>query len=116
VGKSPTVTSAPALSCAVKYQVSSQWSGSFVGNLTITNTGAAAIQGWKLVFSFAAGQNISDSWNGHFTQNGAQVSVTNKGSNATITPGSSVSPGFIGSWSRNNPAPTVFTLNGVRCQ
>jgi endo-1,4-beta-xylanase len=100
----------------VHYQASPQGSNNFIANLTITNTGTATIQGWTLVFSFAAGQSISSGWNGHFTQNGARVSVTNKGSNATIAPGSSVSPVFFGSWSGSNPAPTVFTLNGVTCQ
>jgi serine/threonine protein kinase len=117
-GASPTVTSALALSCSVNYQARPQGSNNFIANLTVTNTGTATIQGWTLVFSFAAGQSISGGWNGHFTQNGARVSVTNKGSNATIAPGSSVSPGFFGSLSGSgsNPAPTVFTLNGVTCQ
>ncbi len=116
-GASPTATSALALSCSVRYQASPQGSNNFIANLTITNTGTATIQGWTLVFSFAAGQSISGGWNGHFTQNGARVSVTNKGSNATIAPGSSVSLGFFGSLNgSSNPAPTVFTLNGVTCQ
>jgi serine/threonine protein kinase len=111
----PTPTPAPALSCAVHYWVSSQWQDGFVANVTISNTGSTPIQGWTLVFSFSAGQTLSYGWNGHFAQNGAQVSISNDGSDATIGPGGSVTPGFVGSWHWSNPAPASFALNGVAC-
>ncbi len=114
-GSSPTPTPVPALSCTVHYRVSSQWSGGFVAYVTIFNTGSTPIQGWTLTFTFSAGQRLSFGWNGRFTQNGAQVSVSDDGSDALIDPGVSVTPGFMGSWSQSNPAPTAFALNGVSC-
>jgi hypothetical protein len=116
-GKSPTATTppAPALSCSVTYRVSAQWQGGFIGNLTVTNTGTTTLQGWTLVFSFTAGQRIWSGWNGRFTQHGAQVTVTNPSDNATLAPGSSITPGFQGIWFGSNPAPGPFTLNGVTC-
>lgn len=111
----PKPTPVPALSCAVNYHVSAQWPGAFIGNLTITNTGATTIQGWALVFSFSAGQWVWGGWNGHFQQSGAQVTVTNTSDNGTLAPGSSVTPGFQGAWNGSNPAPGAFTLNGVTC-
>lgn len=114
-GASPTPTPVPALSCAVHYRVSSQWQGGFVADVTIFNTGSTPIQNWMLTFSFSAGQRLSFGWNGRFAQNGAQVSVSNDGSDALIAPGAFVTPGFMGSWSQDNPAPTSFALNGVTC-
>jgi serine/threonine protein kinase len=114
-GASPTPTPAPALSCAVHYRISSQWQNGFVADVTIFNTGSAPIQGWTLVFSFSAGQTLSYGWNGHFAQNGGQVRISNDGSDPTIAPGASVTPGFVGSWRWSNPAPASFALNGVAC-
>ena len=116
-GASPTPTSppAPALICAVQYKISSQWQGGFVAYVAIFNSGSTSIQGWTLTFSFSAGQLLSFGWNGRFVQHGAQVSVSNDGSNALVAPGASVTPGFMGSWRQSNPAPTSFALNGVAC-
>jgi serine/threonine protein kinase len=114
-GASPTPTPVPALSCTVHYWISSQWPGGFVANVTIFNTGSSPIQGWTLEFSFSAGQTLSYGWNGHFAQNGGQVSISNDGSDPTIAPGASVTPGFVGSWRWSNPAPASFALNGVTC-
>lgn len=118
--QAPTTGATPTapvsrLSCAVDYQAT-QWPGGFIGNLTITNTGKTTIQGWTLTFSFPSGQRIwGNGWNGLFSQQGAQVSVTNNGSNATLAPGASATPGFQGLWRGSNTAPASFTLNGVTC-
>lgn len=115
-GASSTVTSRSAISCSVQYTVSSQWSGGFVARLNISNTGSTPIQNWTLQFSFSAGQQVSNGWNGNFTQHKSQVTVTNVDNNATIVPGDSATPGFQGTCSgSSNPAPTSFKLNGVTC-
>jgi len=110
---SPSVPSAG--SCRVAYTVPSQWNTGFTGNVAITNTSATAVNGWSLVFSFAAGQTITQAWNATVTQSGAQVTLKNASYNPAIAPGASVSAGFNGSWSGSNPAPTGFTLNGATC-
>ncbi len=112
----PTAVLAASLSCQVNYNVPSQWSGGFIANLTITNTGNSAIQGWTLVFTFPGGQQITNGWNGHFTQNGAQVSISNANFNATLAPGASAPPGFQATSHTDNVKPTSFSLNGVACK
>jgi endoglucanase len=109
---SPAAAAAPA--CAVTYTVSSQWTGGFGASITIVNN-AAAVNGWTLGFSFAAGQTVSQGWNGTWTQSGAKVSVASLSWNAAIATGGSVQVGFNGAWTSSNPVPTVFTLNGVAC-
>ncbi len=100
--------------CKVSY-VANSWPGGFTANLTITNTGTSTINGWTLQFSFPGSQQVTQGWNGVYSQSGNQVTITNASYNGTIAPNSSVNPGFNGSWSGSNPSPTAFTLNGAPC-
>lgn len=111
----PTVVTGS--NCSVHYAVLNQWQTGFTAGITITNTGSTAINGWSLTFSFANGQTITQLWNGAFTQSGGNVTVTNLSYNGSIAPGATLGspPGFNGSWSGSNPAPTSFRLNGVSC-
>jgi beta-xylosidase len=110
-----TVASAQAAAgCQVNYSVSSQWSGGFGANVTITNLGDP-LSSWKLAWSFAPGQTITQLWNGSYTQSGVNVAVTNVSYNGSIPTGGNVSFGFNGAWTTANPVPASFTLNGVVC-
>ncbi len=113
-GVTPTPTSTTGASCRVSYTANS-WPGGFTANITITNTGSATINGWTLRFTFPGNQQITQIWNGSYTQSGNQVTITNLSYNATIAPNGSVNPGFNGSWSGSNTNPTAFTLNGTAC-
>lgn len=108
----PTNTPISGASANVHYVVTSQWSGGFGASITITNTGTTAINGWTLVFNFPGSQQITQGWNGTFSQSGSKVTITNAAFNGSIAPGSSVNPGFNASWSGSNPNPSTFTLNG----
>jgi len=100
--------------CKVSYSAS-QWTGGFVANLTITNTGTSPINGWNLTFAFPGDQKITNAWNGTASQTGQNVTVTNASWNAMIAPGASVTPGFQGTWSASDATPTTFSLNGSTC-
>ncbi len=114
-----TPTSAPGTSCSVHYAITSQWPGGFTAAITITNTGSTALNGWTLQFSFPGNQQVTQGWNGTYSQHGNSVTVTNASWNGSLPanggqPGSQ--PGFNGSWSGSNATPTAFTLNGTSCQ
>lgn len=114
-----TVTSltadAAAVACEVNYAISSQWGGGFGANVTINNLGDP-VNGWRLGWSFGAGQQVTQAWNATVTQSGAQVTAADAGYNASIPNGGNVSFGFNASWNNSsNPIPTSFTLNGVTC-
>jgi hypothetical protein len=70
---------------------------------------------WTLKFTFPGNQQVTQGWNGAFSQNGNQITITNASYNGTIAPNASANPGFNGSWSGSNPNPTAFALNGVSC-
>ncbi len=110
----PTPTPSTTAACKVSYAVN-QWSGGFTANLSLTNTGTSMINTWTLAFTFPGNQQVTQSWNGVFSQQGNKVTITKASYNASIPVGASVNPGFNGSWSGSNPVPTAFTLNGSVC-
>ncbi|HEX9337159.1 MAG TPA: cellulose binding domain-containing protein, partial [Pseudonocardiaceae bacterium] len=109
-----TSAQAAVTGCQVAYQVSSQWSGGFSANVSLTNLGDP-VTSWQLTWSFTAGQTVTQLWNGSVTQSGAQVTVTNAAWNGAIGTGGTASLGFNGSSGATNPVPTDFALNGVPC-
>ena len=110
-----TWTVSAASACTVVYSTQSQWTGGFVAQVTITNNGTSAINGWKLGFTFPGDQAITDAWNGAESQSGENVTISNESYNATIAAGGSTSLGFQGTWTNSDAAPTSFTVNGTSC-
>ncbi|WP_317454168.1 cellulase family glycosylhydrolase [Streptomyces sp. TRM68416] len=110
-----TTRSTPAGTCAVGYRVTDEWPGGFQGELTIRNTGTAAVDGWTLDFAFPDSQTITNMWGGTPTQNGSAVSVASAPWTSTIPAAGSVTVGFTGTKGATNPSPTAFTLNGATC-
>jgi polyvinyl alcohol dehydrogenase (cytochrome) len=105
---------AATVGCTVRYAITSQWPGGFGANVSITNLGDP-VNGWTLVWSYAAGQKVTQAWNATVSQSGAQVTARNLAYNSGIATNASVAFGFNGSWTGTNPAPASFTLNGVAC-
>ena len=104
--------------CQVTYTVTNQWPGGFGVNLTIQNTSGSAWSAWTLTFAFpTSGQQVTQLWNGNYTQSAQNVSITNLSYNGSVPSGSMVSsePGFNGSWTTSNPSPTSFSINGNAC-
>ncbi len=111
---SPTSGGTGNAACRVSY-TKSEWPGGFTGNVTITNTGTSAINGWNLGFSFPGDQHITNAWSATVSQNGTSVTATNVSYNGTIPPGGNTSFGFQGTWTSNDSNPTSFKLNGTTC-
>jgi len=103
--------------CAVHYAVNSSWPGGFSVSITMTNNGSTAINPWQLTFSFpASGEAVQGGWNGTWSQSGQQVTVTAASWNSTIAPnGGTVSIGFNGTDTGQDPVPTAFYINGTVC-
>ena len=105
---------AAAGGCTVGYTVSSQWPGGFGADVTVKNLGDP-VTSWTLVWSYPAGQVVTQAWSATLTQSGSQVTAKNAGYNGALATGASATFGFNGSWTGSNPVPTSFTLNGVAC-
>lgn len=75
------------------------------------------ISNWKLTWTFANGQTVTQLWNGSAAQNGSNVTVTNLSYNGSIPAGGSYNGvGFNGTWNGSvNSVPANFAINGVAC-
>ncbi len=107
-------SSSPTGSCHVTY-AANEWPGGFTANVTITNTGTNAINGWTVKFSFPGDQKVTNAWSATVTQSGTSVTAGNASYNGSIAPGGNTTFGFQGTWSANDTSPTTFTLNGAAC-
>ncbi|GAA2882727.1 cellulase [Streptosporangium fragile] len=104
-------------SCKVAYTVHGQWPDGFNAQVTITNTGTTAIEGWTLRWSFLGGQTVRRHWSTHLSQDGATVTAKNLSWNKTLKPGGSVTFGFLGADAPGpDPRPERFLLNGTLCR
>jgi endoglucanase len=110
----PTTSAAPG-SCKVVYALQSAWAGGFAANVTITNTGAATMNGWSMVFTFPGDQRVTGFWNTALVQSGSKVTATSLSYNGQLSPGANTSFGFQGTWAASDAAPTAFAVNGVSC-
>jgi endo-1,4-beta-xylanase len=113
---SPSPSSSPGGggTCRVTNSVDA-WNTGLTDNITITNSGTAAINGWSLRFTLASGQTITNGWNAAYSPASGQVTATNLSYNATIPAGGSTTIGFQATHTGNSTAPTGITLNGTAC-
>jgi endoglucanase len=110
-------TPPPPGGCVVTYRNINQWPGGFQGDVTITNNGTSAVNGWQLKWTFANGQTITQIWGAVSpVPGGVNVTATNASWNPGIPAnGGIVNFGFLANWTGTNSNPSAFTLNGTAC-
>ncbi|MEV6957868.1 glycoside hydrolase family 48 protein [Streptomyces sp. NPDC051207] len=109
-----TPARAAAVQCSVDYKTN-DWGSGFTADLTITNRGSDAIDGWTLTYAYAGNQKLTNGWNGSWSQSGQSVTVKNVSYNARIAAGAAVTTGAQFTYSGTNTAPASFTVNGTAC-
>ncbi|MFE4996689.1 cellulose binding domain-containing protein [Streptomyces mirabilis] len=100
--------------CRVTSTVSA-WNTGLTSNITITNTGTTAIDGWSFVFTLPDGQTVTSGWNADYSPAFGRVTARNVAHDATIAPGASVDIGFQATHTGNTAPPSSYTLNGTAC-
>ncbi|MEV4622664.1 cellulose binding domain-containing protein [Asanoa sp. NPDC049573] len=100
--------------CSVRY-ASNAWNNGFTADVTVTNTGTSAINGWTLTYNLPSGQTITNSWNATVTTSGTAVTARNLTWNGTLAAGASTSFGYQGTHGGGYTSPSAFTLNGSTC-
>ena len=91
------------------YEVTQDWGSGFQGAVTLENQDTESVENWTVSFDYAA--DISSIWDAKVvSRDGDRYTVSNAGWNGTLTPGATVSFGFVGSG--DSTAPTNYTLNG----
>jgi len=109
-----TPAQAATVQCSVDYKTN-DWGSGFTADLTLTNRGTDAINGWTLTYAYTGNQKLSNGWNGTWSQSGSAVTVTNASYNGTIAAGAAVSTGAQFGYSGTNTAPASFAINGTTC-
>ncbi len=105
-----------ASSCTASYVTRNDWSTGFVADMVITNTGAAAVSGWKVSMNFNAPVTLASTpWGANVAVNGNNVTSTDNGSRPGIAPGATVSYGMALSFAGAKPTPGTITVSGVNC-
>ncbi|UUU37327.1 cellulose binding domain-containing protein [Streptomyces sp. CA-210063] len=108
-------TPSPGTSACRISHTGSGWSTGLTSNITLTNTGPTAIDGWSLVFTLPGGQAITSGWNADYSPGSGRVTARNVSHNATIAPGASVDIGFQATHTGDTTSPNSYTLNGTAC-
>jgi cellulase/cellobiase CelA1 len=65
-------------------------------NVTVTNKGSTAVNGWKTTLNFSEPPQVTSSWNVTLSTSGNTVTATNCCSWQALQPGQSTSFGFQG--------------------
>ena len=99
----------PAVTAA--YAVTSDWGSGFQGQVTLANTGPAAVPFTSLAFTLPA--NVTSVWDAKVVSHvGTKYTVTNAGWDASIPANGSVAFGFVASPGASTAA-SGFVLNGT---
>ena len=106
----PTGTAA----CRVSY-ATNVWNTGFTANVTITNTGNSAVNGWALGFTLPGGQAVTGSWGATLSGTSGALTARNVSYNGSLPAGGTASFGFQGTYSGSFASPSAFTLNGTAC-
>jgi chitinase len=94
------------------FAAASEWSGGYVGRLTVHNGGGAPITGWRVEFDLPAGTQVTTHWSAVLTRTGDHYAFADAAWNGTLAPGASASFGWVAA---GNGHPTGCTLNGDPC-
>ncbi|HET9655439.1 MAG TPA: non-reducing end alpha-L-arabinofuranosidase family hydrolase [Kineosporiaceae bacterium] len=111
----PATTQPPASAsgCRATYTQVASWPGGFLGNVTVTNTGTAAVQGWGVQLALGAGQSLVNVWNGSAQGRSGSVTVGNAAYNATVPAGGSQLFGLVANGSGNVTVAGCTTVGGT---
>jgi beta-glucosidase len=90
--------------CTAEYRIVSQWSGGFHAEVTVRNTGSAALDGWQVRWTPPGGLTVNSVWNATLTRSGDTVIATGVDWNGRLAPDGSATFGFTATGSPAVPA------------
>ena len=89
----------------------SDWGSGWQDEVTVSNTGAAAITSWTVEFDLPAGASVGSFWDAEMTLSGQHVTFADRGWNGSVAVGAKTTFGFVGSGGQ----PVNCKLNSVPC-
>ncbi|MFG1655823.1 cellulase family glycosylhydrolase [Micromonospora chersina] len=106
-------TPAPTGGCTATYKQVNAWQGGFQGELTVKNSGTAALNPWSATWTWPSGVTLASGWNATVTQSGTTVTAAAPTWASSLAPGASVTIGFTANGTA--AAPGAVKLNGTAC-
>jgi hypothetical protein len=104
---------ADVAACAVKYKAS-PYTGGFTALITVTNVGDETIRGWTFRFPLETTATVVEFWNAQLITPTTVIVTQDKGWNATVEPGGSISLGLRATGTAGAD-PAWFTVNDITC-
>jgi hypothetical protein len=95
----PVLTGSPVGRCTADAVIVRDWGTGFVARVTVSNTGTAAIRGWRASWSWSGGARVEGLWDAVAVAPAPGVSQAagNAGYNGDVAPGAAVSFGLVAS-------------------
>ncbi|MFF3207378.1 glycoside hydrolase family 3 N-terminal domain-containing protein [Streptomyces sp. NPDC002962] len=90
--------------CTAQFRTVSAWQGGYQAEVTVRNTGSAALTGWSVAWD-PAGSTVTSLWNGVLSTAQDRATVRNAAFNGSLLPGASTSFGFTANGTAGTPAP-----------
>jgi hypothetical protein len=106
------VLPAPAHAATAQFIKESQWSGGYVGRMTVRNDATTTMTSWRVEFDLPAGTSVIHHWGAQLTPGTTHHVFVNAPWNGTLRPGESTSFGFVAS---GTAAPMNCIVNGTPC-
>jgi hypothetical protein len=113
-GTTQPTTSAPVASSGLiaEFTVDSPWSDGYGGEIVVTNTTDATIEGWTVRITLPEGTTVSKSWRSTYVRDGQDFIFSPMSYTSTIKKGDSEDFGF----NVDGPGlPTACTIDGYPC-
>ena len=93
----------------IVFNKTNSWDNQMTGEIKITNQSSTNIEDWQVVFEFDG--EITQLWNGEVSKGqGISYCVKNKGYNASIAPGETISLGFTATVADMSVGPHSFEM------
>jgi endo-1,4-beta-xylanase len=90
----------------------SDWSSGYCANVTITDTGANGIQGWRVVINLNQ-SSITSLWSASSSQSGSTLTASSVSYNGMLAPNASTSFGFCANATGSNYHPTLVSASAT---
>jgi eukaryotic-like serine/threonine-protein kinase len=103
---------APERGCRVEYRTTVDTGGQFKVDLTVANTGTAALPRWMLAFQYPGDQRLLAVVGAVSAQDGPSVVLS---AETPLAAGASAKVSLVGAYATGNPMPTAFELAGHPC-
>jgi hypothetical protein len=105
-------SAAPRPGCRVEYRTRVDTGGQFIVDVTVANTGSAALSQWALAFDYGGDQKILSADGARSTQDGGAVRLE---ATTPLAAGGTATVSLVGSYAAGNPMPSGFQLAGQKC-